>query len=372
MRSKLGRAAAVLTAVAVAAVGTLATPATGDVPPPARERWDTKVLTKVPRPGFPAFVHAHPNGRIYGGTYTNPAGDSERSKVFEWTRRGALTRSWIVPGQDLEQARGVQVATSDAEGRLVLLEKSTARIMRLDTRTGRFTSYSRIRDLPSCAPGAEPDGSCSPSLTDGPAIPNFAAWGPRGELYVTDYGQAVIWKVPPGGGKAKPWYADARLDGGQFGTTGLLLAPSRRALLITQQTESQSATPTQGHLYKLPIREGKGTSLKVLWTSLPTDLPDGFGIGRSGKIYVANAGLTNQLVVLSPEGEELKRFPESPGSGENGSEIPFDTPSSATFVGRRLMVANQSFTGNRDHHAILDVYVGERGKPVFIPRRAGR
>ncbi|HSF03094.1 MAG TPA: hypothetical protein VLA62_08790 [Solirubrobacterales bacterium] len=52
--------------------------------------------------------------------------------------------------------------------------------------------------------------------------------------------------------------------------------------------------------------------------------------------------------------------------------MPFDTPSSVTFVGKRVLVANQSFLGDRDHHAILDVYVGERGEPVWIPRRAGR
>jgi sugar lactone lactonase YvrE len=350
-------------------VGALVVPQATAAPEGGRERWDTRVFSKVPRPGFPAFGYTHPNGRLYGGTYTNPQGDSQRSRVFEWTRDGTLTRSWTVPGQNLDEDRGVQVATSDAAGRLVLLEKSTSRVMRLNTRTGRFTTYSRVRDLPTCSTGASP---CSPSLDDGPAIPNFAAWGPRGQLFVTDYGQAVIWRVPPGGGKAKPWYTDARLDGGKFGTTGLLLAPGRKALLIAQQTETQSATPTQGHLYKLPIGRAKGKELKVLWTSQPSDLPDGFGIGRSGRIYLSNAGLTNQLVVLSPKGEELERFPETPGTGENGSKIPFDTPSSATFLGKRVMVANQSFTGDRDHHAVLDVFVGERGKPVFIPSRAGR
>ncbi len=337
-----------------------------------RERWDTRVFSKVPRPGYPAFVYAHPDGRLYGGTYTNPQGDTERSRVFEWTRRGALTRSWTVPGQHLDEDHGVQVATSDAAGRLVLLEKSTSRVMRLDTRTGHFSTYSRLRDLPTCPPGTEPDGTCSPNVDDYPAIPNYAAWGRHGELYVTDYGQAVIWRIPPGGGKAEPWYADAQLDGSEFGTAGLLLAPNHRALLITQQSQAQDPTATQGKLFRLPIRHGKGTELKLLWTSQPSDLPDGFGIGRSGRIYIANAGLTNQLVVLSPKGEELERFPETPGTGENGSPVPFDTPSSATFLGRRVMVANQSFTGDTSHHVILGVYVGERGKPVFIPATAGQ
>lgn len=371
------------TAAATLAVGTLAAgllatsaPAGADQTSGAqeagRERWHTRVFARVPKPGYPAFVYAHPNGRVYAGTYNNPAGDRIRSRVLEWTADGTLQRSWTVPGQDLETAHGVQVATSDARGRLVLLEKSTAQALTLDPRTGRFTRYATFADLPVCLPG-ETVG-CSPNLVDRPASPNFAAWGPRGELYVTDYGQAVIWRVPPGGGAARVWLADRRLDGVEFGTTGLLLAPNRRALLVAQQTSMGlgEANPASGKLYRIPIRDGRPAGLRLLWESLPGELPDGFGIGRSGRIYVANAGLTAQLVVLDPSGTELERFPEAPLTGDNGSDIAFDTPSSATFLGRRVLVANQSFLGTGENHAVLDVMVGERGAPVFVPRNAGR
>ena len=338
-----------------------------------RQRWDTRVLAHVQSPGYPAFVYAHPNGRVYAGTYSNPTGDTIRSRVFEWTRDGTLLRSWTVPGQDLSQEHGVQVATSDARGRLVLLEKSTSRVMMLNTRTGRFSTYSRIPDLPTCTPGQSPDGHCSPNAVDQPGIPNYAAWGKGGVLYVTDYGQAVVWRVPAGGGKPVPWYADARLDGSEFGTAGLLMAPDRRHLLITQQSSVDGPDATQGKLYRLTIRRnGSPGAMRRLWTSRPGDLPDGFGIARSGRIYVANAGLSNQLVVLSPTGQELERFPQVPGTGDNGSDVPFDTPSSATFAGRRVLVANQAYFGDTSHHAVLDVYVGERGEPVWIPRAAGR
>lgn len=336
-----------------------------------RPRWDTRVFSRVPNPGYPAFVYAHPGGLVYTGTYHNPRGDSVRSRVFEWTGDGTLQRSWTVPGQDLDEAHGVQVATSDARGRLVLLERSTSRALLLDRRTGRFTRYASFPDLPVCLPGQAK--GCSPNLVDKPAVPNFAAWGPDGELYVTDYGQAVVWRVPPGGGKARVWLADRRLDGVELGTTGLLLAPNRRALLVAQQTSAGLAegNPATGKLYRIPIRNARPGPVRLLWESLPGDLPDGFGIGRSGRIYLANAGLSAQLVVLSPEGEELERFPEAPLTGANGSDVPFDTPSSASFVGRRVLVANQSFLGTGENHAVLDVAVGERGMPVFIPARAG-
>lgn len=344
---------------AALALSLLALPAPASAEAGERERWDTRVFAMVEEPGFPAYAFVHRNGRVYAGTYTNPQGDSTPSLVREWRADGTLQRTWSVPGQNLSRDHGVQVANADRRGRLVLLEKSRARVMTLSTRTGRFRTWARLPDLPDI---------------EGSPIPNYATWGPRGALFVTDYGQAVVWKIPRKTQDPKPWFTSPALQGeAGFGTTGIVFRPNQRDLLITQQTVSDgSGSPTNGALYRLPVRRsGRPGSMSTLWTSLPGDLPDGFGIGRrTGRIYLANAGLSNQLVVLDRRGEELERFPSTPGSGENGSPIPFDTPSNATFLGKRLMVANQSFTGNTDHHAILDVYVGERGRPQFLPRRA--
>jgi sugar lactone lactonase YvrE len=338
-----------------------------------RARWHTEMFSRVPPPGFPAHVYAHPNGRVYAGTYTDPTGDTTRSRVFEWSRDGALLRSWTVPGQRLDEPHGVQVATSDGQGRLVLLEKSTSRVLLLDPRTGELRRYARLPDVPTCS-SAAPGTRCSPSLLDKPAIPNFAAWGPDGSLYVTDYGQAVLWRIPPGSHRPRVWLADRRLDGVEFGTTGLLLEPGHRSLLVGQGSSGGlgEPNPTSGKLYRVPIRrDGRPGDVRLLWESRPGDLPDGFGIARSGNIYVAAAGLSQQVVVLGPDGEEVGRFPQVPAAGDDGSSIPFDTPSSATFLGRRILVANQAYTGNRDHHAVLDVHVGEPGAPVFVPDDAG-
>ena len=105
-------------------------------------------------------------------------------------------------------------------------------------------------------------------------------------------------------------------------------------------------------------------------TSRPGDLPDGFGIGRSGHIYVALAGLSNQLVELTAAGTEVRRFGQAI-TGANGSAVPFDTPCSASFLGSSVLVANQSaIAGDASHQAILDVYVGEPGQPAYLPSTA--
>lgn len=336
-----------------------------------RDRWDTRVFSLVPSPGYPAYVFAHPNGRVYAATYAALTGGSTASRVFEWTSGGTLLRSWTVPGQDLDHDPGVQVANADARGRLILLEHSTGKVMTLDIATGRFRTQAVIPDIPVCAKAA--GAPCSPNTLDSPAIPNYATWGPDGALYLSDYGQAVIWRLPPRGGAPRIWFASKALDAFEFATTGLVYVPSQRAMLIGQQTVANLlANPLSGRLYRLPVKaNGEPGQLSTLWRSRAGELPDGFGVARSGRIYVANVGLSNQLVVLSPEGRELERFPKTPLSGNNGSPIPFDGPSNATFAGTRVLVANQSpIFGDASHHAILDVEVGEPGMGSFIPRRS--
>jgi sugar lactone lactonase YvrE len=336
-----------------------------------RTRFDTRLFARVAAPGFPAMAYVHPNGRVYAGTYVNPAGSGSRSRVFEYGADAALIRSWTVPGQDLSKDHGVQVATSDRRGRLVLLDRTPARALLLNPATGGFRQYATFANLAPCPP-LQARTDCSPTLEDREPMANYAAWGPDGSLYVTDFLQGVVWRVPPGGGAAGVWLSDRRLDGGEFGTTGVALAADRRTLLIAQGSSAGlgALNPASGKIYSVEIRpDGSPGELRQLWESRPADLPDGFAIARSGRLYVPLAGAANQIAVVAPDGTELERFPNSPGGGDNGSPVPFDTPSSARFLGTRLIVANQSFTGNRDNQALLDVETGETGLPELIPGR---
>lgn len=319
----------------------------------SRPTGNTRVFSRVPSPGFPAYVFVHPNGRVYAGTYTNPAGDRIRSRVFEWTSSGTLLRSWTVPGQNLDVEHGVQVANADSRGRLVLLEKSRASVLTLDTRTGRFKRQAVLPDL---------------SQVQGTPIPNYASWGPGGALFITDYGQSVIWRIPPAGGTPHVWFSSKNLEGVGFGTTGIVYRPASRDFLVAQQTGGPG-NPAAGKLYRLTVTAtGRPGTLRTLWSSQTAELPDGFGVARSGRIYIACVGLSNQLVELSAGGKELARFGTAL-SGANGSAVPYDGPSNATFLGTRVLVANQSpITGTPEHQVILDVEVGEPGAPVYRPR----
>jgi hypothetical protein len=130
------RRAAIAVAAALAAV-------TGTAGAAERPKWDTRVLARVPPPGFPARAYVHPNGRVYEGTYVNPNGDTMASKVYEFAGDGAPLREWTVPGQTIGAPHGVQVATSDARGRLVLLDRTPSRALVLDPDTAEIRRTRR-------------------------------------------------------------------------------------------------------------------------------------------------------------------------------------------------------------------------------------
>ncbi len=144
---------------------------------PKRERFDTRVLAVVPFPGYPARAYVHPNGRIYAGTYESSAGADVPSRLFEYTRRGELLRSWTIAGQKLGSEHGIQAAISDSRGRMVLLDTDPARVLTLNLRKGKQRTYAKIPDIPACSGAGD-----RPLLATAPrrrADPQLRGVGPR-------------------------------------------------------------------------------------------------------------------------------------------------------------------------------------------------
>jgi sugar lactone lactonase YvrE len=337
----------------------------------ARDRFDIKVLARVPPPGYPALSLVGPDRTIYAGTFTNAQGsDTGPSKVFAFAPGGHLDREFTIEGQDTGVSNGVQVAAIDAKNRLYLLDQHPSRVLLLDPATGKQTTYATFKDVPPCLPGAA-GGDCSATTTDNEPEPDYAAWGTDGSMYVTDYTQGLIWRVPPEGGEAKIWFTDPQLDGAEFGPAGIVLMPDHQTLMISTSAGgvATAGDPTTGKLYTLPIgNDGKPGALTKLYESGPREGPDGFALAASGNIYLALVGPgANQVVQIDPTGKELARVPGSPAANQQ-LEVPFDSPSSVQFDGERLIVTNDAyFSGDQSHMVLFDVFASEPGEPVFVP-----
>src|SRR5207244_3619442 len=146
----------------------------------------------------------------------------------------------------------------------------------------------------------------------------------------------------------------------------------RTLMLDTSAGGVMQPDNTSGKLYTLGINpDGTPGTLNKLWTSGPTEAPDGFALAQSGNVYMALVGSqANQLVEISPAGQEIARVTHD-GSGGSG-DVPFDEPSSVAFDGERMIVTNDAyFSGDPTHFVLFDVFAGEPGAPIFIPRTAG-
>jgi hypothetical protein len=163
-------------------------------------------------------------------------------------------------------------------------------------------------------------------------MPTFDVFGPDGSLYVGDASAPVIWRVPPGGGQAQPWFVDPRLSG-DYGAAvdGLAIDPSGRELYFATGPEANI------RIYRLPLADPDASQLRLVHTyNLSPELctadaanvtdpngplallgcagtnsagAGGIVFGKSGRLYVSLLSVS-QLSILGPSGDELLRFPD--------------------------------------------------------------
>jgi sugar lactone lactonase YvrE len=335
-----------------------------------REPLDLRVFTKVGKPGQPEPIAIGPDRLVYVATNQLGNGDADApSKVFVYSPRGRKVREFVVKGQPLDEDHGIQGLAFDGRGRLFALDRSAdPRVLIVDRKTGRQRTYSRFRDVPTCAASGR-ERNCSATLNDNSAGPDYATFGPGGALYVTDIDQALIWRVPRGGGRPSVWLTDPQFES-VYGPNGLQFMADGRTLLlaVTAVFPGSGGEPGSGALFKVRLRrDGHPGRPQVFWRSRPVDGPDGFAISRSGKVYLALAG-ASQIVVISPAGDELARVPQTPLENSR-QEIPVDAPGSIAFFGRRALITNHSaIRGDPASWAVLDLYAGEPGLPLLYPR----
>lgn len=345
--------------------------AAAGAPAASREPLDIRVFARVGPPGQPEPVAVGPDDRVYVGTNQLGHGDAGApSKVFAFSTGGKLVREYELRGQPLGESHGIQGLAFDRDGLLYALDRSAKpRVIALNPATGEQSVYSRFRDVPPCGPvPGSPGKDCSDTRLDGPAGPDYATFSAAGDLYVTDIDQALIWKVPRGGGRPHVWFTDARLES-LYGPNGIqFMADGRTLLFVNTASNPAAGNPLTGRLYKVPVQPGGNPGdLTQVWESLPLDAPDGLAIARSGNVYVALAG-SNQVVALSPDFVELARTPADPVANQ-AEEIPLDGPGSLAFLGNRLLVSNHSpIRGDPESWAILDVLAAEPGLALHYPR----
>lgn len=385
-----GRAALVLAAT-IALIGSAA--ALPAATAQNQEIGDTTVFTTVGQPGSPEGIYVD-GDRVFVGTHTPVYGNSDQgpSHIFVYDKAtGDKIGDITVEGQKTNDTHGLLGMAMDHSGRLYVIDRNPARLLRFTLAeepdgtvvATQQETYATFENLPACPPGPLPGPAlqCSPNTIDQAPFPDYVAFTPDGDAYVTDLEQAVIWRVPSGGmpadENAEVWYADERFDS-IFATNGIALNASQDRLYFAmtghmfpaETAGGALAAPTQGAIYSLPAQDAAPAPEDLEAFHVYTDPavgPDGIAFGTSGNLYVALAG-SSQVSVLWPSGEELHRFPD-PATNQL-REIPYDMPGSLAFDDEdaSILVTNHAFfTGNPNHWAVLEAYVDDTGLPLVEP-----
>jgi len=246
--------------------------------------------------------------------------------LFRYDARGMLRRTYAISGQDLAGDHGTMSLALDAQGRVYVADYAPPRILRIDLASGRQTTYATVPDLV---------GAADNGVGDTKPWPDGVTFLPDGRLLVTDLAQGTVFAVPRGGGMAQVWLQDPALRS-TFGPNQLVLTPQGDAL-VDVTASLVPATAGRGALYRVPITAGKPGPLGLVYATRPGEGPDGYALGRSGRIYVPTL-VTDRVVVVGPDGSEVASY------GGAGSLL--DSPSSVTLLGNGdALVTNRVVVG---------------------------
>lgn len=308
------------------------------------------VFAQVGAPGHADSTLVLPGGDVLVSTNRGARGSTGPSKIFRYSAKGSLVRTYSITGQDLAGDHGLMSMALDAAGRVYVADYAPPRILRIDPRTGAQSTYATIPDLT----GARENG-----MGESKPWPDGVTFLADGRLLVTDLAQGTVFVVPRGGGKAAVWLQDPALRS-TFGPNQLVITPSGDALLDVTASFVPGING-RGALYRFPIVQGKPGPLSLVWTSNPGEGPDGFALGTSGRVYVPTL-VTNRIAVVSPTGTEVASY------GGTGSLL--DAPSSVTFTGKgAALVTNLTyFSNNTANDRVLRLSLDDDGVPALRPR----
>jgi sugar lactone lactonase YvrE len=314
---------------------------------------DSKVIAKVPAPGYPEGIVVH-DGVIY---VSGPAafGFSQPSVVYGFDKNtGALVKTITIQNQ-VGPIKAISCITVDDDGNLYVVDEGLG-IVKINLDNGQQSVY------------ASPFYPVYSSAFNPPAplLLNDLAFDKNGYLYVTDSFQATIWRIPPGGGAPQVWFQSAAIDG-PFGPNGIRINKVSDTVYFAQTFDATGG----GKIYTLPVKDfPQQSDLHVFHAYTPGAGPDGMAFGKSGNLYVALAGYS-QISVLASDGSEMARYSGPAADAANpGTPLPWANPANIAFDGKgALLVTNHaSLTGLPDPSplfAVFDVYVNDKAGKLF-------
>jgi sugar lactone lactonase YvrE len=279
----------------------------------AWERGEVERFATLPRGDHnPEGITADKRGRIYVTSFdvTKTAGPG-RLLVFD--RHGELLRA-----VDIADSSNLllDLAFHPKTGALLVIDFGGKRVLKVNPRTGESSVFATI-------PGGMSAG------------PNVLTFDKRGNVYISDSFQGIIWRTGPAGGDPVAWVTSpllATTGVPPFGANGLAFNNKGDALFVANTGNDQ--------VVKIPVSAGVPGDPKVFVNSV--NGADGLIIDKHDNLWIC-ANQADEIVVVEPtEGRVIAKLGDFNGLSRRGAPRGLLFPASLVRVGDWIYVTNLS------------------------------
>lgn len=303
------------------------------------------LFARIGDPGAPAGIAVAPDGRVFVATDNGSGrGVEGPSHLFGFTADGAPSVDVTITGQPDGHVLGLSDVAVGSDGSVVVLDASTARVLRIEPDAGSQTVVATVPDVLPCVLPVTLV-SCEPGMEDHAPLLTAAEFDGDGNLFVADAGQATVWKVTADG-VLQPWYQSAEFANG--GPAGLALDVLGN-VFVTVTTTTDAQNNGKGGLYTI-ARNGDGTAgARTLVTSFAAVArPGAVAVGPTGTAYVV-VRATGTIVEVTSTG--------TAPMPTDGTPVPIDSPAGLAVSGDRLLVTNGADSDEPGRWAVLSLTI---------------
>jgi sugar lactone lactonase YvrE len=197
---------------------------------------------------------------------------------------------------------------------LLVIDFGHAQVLRVNSHTGASSVFMTV--------------------TGGAGL-NGLTFDRRGNVYVSDSFQGIIWRTGPGGGAGTIWVQDDLLkpNGGTpgFGANGVEFNSDESALFVANTAMDQ--------IIRIPFNAGAHGTPAVFVNS--ANGADGIAIDEDDNIWIA-ANQADEIVVIDKTGRVIAKLGDFGGLDESDAPIGLLFPASPAISGGYLYVTNLS------------------------------
>lgn len=276
-------------------------------------------------------VTVGPDGTVYSPSFgfNSDGALGGYGELFVFAPDGQLVQHFPVKGPG-SSPHLIGLVYQQSSKSVLIADLGSGKVWKVDPRSQTTTLFMTAPTLMTTAPGL-----------------NALTIDKKGNVYVSDSFQGVIWKTGPDGGTPTAWYAPLNPDQNDLllpnANTGEILIPPFGANGIEFNNEGTAmfVMNTAYHsIVKIPVK-GDGTAGTGVTFTTGLNAPDGVAVDSDDNLWVvANQG--DEIVVVDPNGKVIAKRGDFNGLTDDGSINGLLFPASLSFSpnGKLLCVTN--------------------------------